>query len=381
MALPATEVSGSNTAAARPPLFQAGRIPSLDGMRAVSIGLVIVSHVIYPLLRNPPAWIVPIGPMGNIGVAIFFAISGFLITSLLLAEEDRFGTFSLRQFYLRRIFRIWPAFYVIWAVYAVGTNLGYFQLQTGDLVSSALFVRNYYHGHPWDLTHAWSLSLEEQFYLIWPPILALAGRRRAVWIALAAALCSPLARVASYFVLTDARGLTSVMFHTRADALFYAALAALLYRKERFQVWIDAALRWKLHWLAPLYLFGLHGLLSARFRGAYLLPVGHTMESILVTILVLWSIRQRSSLAGRLLNAKPVVHVGVLSYSLYLWQQLFLPSPLTALDIAVRLGAIFVIAQLSYSLIEQPFLRLRKRFSALPPASPEFLPGSGQVLR
>lgn len=135
-------------------------IPALDGIRAVAVFLVIGSHFGFALVP------------GTQGVMIFFVLSGFLITWLLLKENERYGSVSLAGFYKRRTLRIFPAFYVYWLI--VVTLL----IGTGRAVpwphawSSLLYVSNYYsaiNGDPNNgFSHTWSLAIEEQFYLLWP---------------------------------------------------------------------------------------------------------------------------------------------------------------------------------------------------------------------
>ncbi|MBV8072845.1 MAG: acyltransferase, partial [Acidobacteriaceae bacterium] len=150
-------------------------IPTLDGWRAVAIGMVIAYH----------ASMVPFGTVeayrsswayllrfGHIGVALFFGISGFLITTLLLREEARNGRISLSKFYIRRCFRILPAYY---ALLGSITILGLITSRA-ELMSSLCFVRNYIHegagGGSYVTGHLWSLAVEEHFYLLWPGLLA-----------------------------------------------------------------------------------------------------------------------------------------------------------------------------------------------------------------
>lgn len=163
-----------------------GRITSLDGLRALSIGMVVAGHA--AVRRGPAAfgwWLALLG-RPELGVDVFFVLSGYLITRLLLDEERRSGGISLREFYLRRAFRILPAlhFYVLVMAILCGAHL--VGISAGSFIDALVFTRNYgvFGGGGWWFGHFWSLAVEEQFYLAWPPLwrLQAAGvRARLPW--------------------------------------------------------------------------------------------------------------------------------------------------------------------------------------------------------
>src|ERR1700730_13855580 len=146
-----------------------GRIPSLDGLRAVSILLVLFGHA--SLSDGAPHALKPFNHAGNIGVRFFFVISGFLITTLLLKEKSQTGTISMKKFYQRRILRIFPAAYVFIAVMGLLASLGWIALRRGELFYAASFTMNYHDFHAVWLGQLWSLAVEEQFYLLWPALM------------------------------------------------------------------------------------------------------------------------------------------------------------------------------------------------------------------
>jgi peptidoglycan/LPS O-acetylase OafA/YrhL len=199
----------------------AGRIPSLDGLRALSILLVLVGHLAYstgaPIRES---WLT--AAYAHHGVRIFFIISGFLITTLLLREREKAGSVDLKQFYIRRAYRILPVAYIY--LFAV-TIVFYNSLQKGELVLAYTYLSSYGHNLPWVLSHLWSLSVEEQFYFVWPALVALGSTlpRRLVWTAI---VISPLCR----FVL-DKNGLyqgAMFFFPSISDSLASGCLLALL---------------------------------------------------------------------------------------------------------------------------------------------------------
>lgn len=170
--------------------MQTTRIPSLDGLRAFSILAVCVCHfALSPGFPVQPSWWTFI--YAHCGVRLFFVISGFLITSLLMQEREKTGAVNLKQFYFRRACRILPATYVYLAVVAV---VYYESLSSTDLILAVTYLSSYSVHIPWVLGHLWSLSVEEHFYLIWPIAIA----RRVVsarTLAIAAVIAAPVFRI------------------------------------------------------------------------------------------------------------------------------------------------------------------------------------------
>ncbi|OYX10767.1 MAG: hypothetical protein B7Z16_18080, partial [Algoriphagus sp. 32-45-6] len=191
-----------------------GRIPSLDGWRAFSIAMVLASHS--PLMQGfPPQWQYPLGFVvdGNLGVRIFFIISGFLITWLMIKEKEKRGVISLRLFYLRRALRILPVCYVYLLVVFLLSLATPFSQGPAVWLSNLTFTTNFmldrdWQGVPWTTIHLWSLAIEEQFYLQWPPLFVcvgfLRGLRPLVFLVAAAVLVAPCARFVSNYKLYPA---------------------------------------------------------------------------------------------------------------------------------------------------------------------------------
>lgn len=350
------------------------RIPSLDGLRAVAIGMVLLSHSgpTIPSRMRASLFLTSFGN-GELGVALFFAISGFLITTLLLRENQDQGQICLRRFYVRRVFRILPAFYTYLLAILALAAAGEIALRINDWFSAGLFVWNYnFRANNWFLGHAWSLSIEEQFYLLWPLALVLLKPRRAAMLAGLLIMAAPVLRVLTYFLFPAARSHVPIMMHTRVDALMFGCLAALWYEDESFQRWMRRLYQMGAPLLAVLFLLTVSPFLADRFEGKYLLPVGYSLESAALTLILLWAMDHADRPVGRLLNLRPVAFIGTISYSLYLWQQLFLTPKNTTLSgwFPLNLLAAFLAAVGSYYLIEQPFLRLRRRWTERPAAAP-----------
>src|SRR5436305_4475384 len=147
------------------------RIQSLDGLRAVSILLVIIGHFSFSIAqRNPVAHV------GNLGVKTFFIISGFLITTLLMKEKEKTGRVSLKHFYIRRSLRILPLSYFYILVVAALAMMGVVIETRREFFFATFYLMSYKMDPHNSLAHLWSLSVEEQFYLLWPAVFVLAGR-------------------------------------------------------------------------------------------------------------------------------------------------------------------------------------------------------------
>jgi peptidoglycan/LPS O-acetylase OafA/YrhL len=351
------------------------RIPSLDGLRALSIALVLIGHGSHALSMRSRAIgiLIAIFGDGGLGVSIFFVISGYLITKLLLSEIRETGKIDVSEFYIRRAFRILPAAYALIGTVAVLTSLGKLHATLDEMISAAFFIWNYNFrcGYVY-LGHLWSLSVEEQFYLLWPLSLALLGKRRAILAAAGLIAFEPLIRVGSYFVFASpaARGHIPIMLHTRADTLMFGCLAALLRGHDIFEAAIAKALRWHLQYPSIFAAFVLVPVAEIYGRGSFMLTIGWTLQGAAIALVMIWLVDLPRSGPGRLLNTPLMIRVGAMSYSLYLWQQIFLAADSRWLVNRFPINVIctFVAAYISYRFIERPFLRLRAKLIGRPSA-------------
>jgi len=347
-----------------------GRIPSLDGLRAVSIALVLYGHLEsgHGFVQGKlTAWL---GDVAHLGVTVFFVISGFLITSLLKSERERTQKISLKNFYLRRALRIFPAFYVFILALILASAVGWIHLSGTDLAVALTYTVNYYPDRSWNIGHLWSLSIEEQFYLLWPFAFVLLGERRALIAAAIAFLAGPLVRVAMAVLFAHDSALRDLeIFPAMADSIAIGCALALLRPRLIAQAWYVRMTASA--WLAPI-LLSMIFLINSQLRHPVVDLFGWPIVLLAIAILVEASTRHADSWAGRFLNCRPVVFVGVLSYSLYLWQQPFLNRHLDApftrfpLNLALAIGA----ALLSYFLIERPLIGVRRRLERSPVLPP-----------
>lgn len=347
-----------------------GRIAALDGLRAIAILLVLGAHVGEAFIHDPSsAWMAPF-TNGSFGVRLFFVLSGYLITSLLLAEQERHGRISLGAFYARRSLRIIPAFAAYVLVVALLGSAGLIDVSHEQLAGAATYSWNYlrlwYPDGPeegwWFLGHLWTLSLEEQFYLLWPGLIVLAGWRSARKASFVVPLVLPLVRVLLYLLYPSQRGLLGMMFHTAIDSILIGCAFACLNPaiKARLSGAMPCA-------CAAFFAFLVSPFLSFYFRGSYSITIGFGLDAFCAGIMIL-----AASQLGRwatLLGNPPLQFIGVLSYSLYLWQQLFLTSydkPWTG-GFAWGLSATFGCALVSYYGIEKPCLRWKRHFERAHP--------------
>ncbi|ABF41739.1 acyltransferase 3 [Candidatus Koribacter versatilis Ellin345] len=329
------------------------KIPSLDGLRAFSIALVILSHLSGTVNAPKIFSSLYIRGCGKLGVFVFFVISGYLITTLLMQEREKTGTISLSNFYVRRALRILPAAYVFTTIMVV---LFWKEIPGIEIAGAYLYFQNFVH-NGWRLTHLWSLSIEEQFYLVWPAICCagfIRSRKVAAWtIAL-----SPFVRVACY-----ALGFTDVGRYsfTVADTLATGCLLAMsIPELKRYDRWLLKPITGVIFTVLILVI---QGGFASRFPWArkFYESIGVTFMQLAIAGLIYNCVNMKY----RLLNWKPVAAIGVLSYSLYLWQEVFLDHTSNAWYTAFpqNLVLAFLAALASYFLVEQPMLKLRSRLS------------------
>jgi peptidoglycan/LPS O-acetylase OafA/YrhL len=320
-----------------------GNVPALDGLRAIAILLVLSVHD----FRFPPG--------GTVGVDLFFVLSGFLITTLLLEERNGTGRIRFRAFYVRRARRLLPGLAGLLIVYLAATTAAG-QAHLLPVAAGALYFGNVVvaSGHSMSgLGRLWSLAEEEQFYFVWPFLLLVLAksRRVAVWTVL---LALSLATYRAVLLLHGASG-SRVYFgpDTHADGLIVGATLAA------------ARLRWELQFGEWAGKIGLAALIPAalfacrmRWWGVWAQPV----FEVCVALLIGAAFSQTELARG--LGSRILVWIGRRSYGLYLWCGtvldglifVFGPSYPTR---AAAFGLTFVVASLSYRFVEQPFRRRR----------------------
>jgi len=344
--------------------------PQLDGLRAIAVGMVVVVHFVGGNGLGRGGWI---------GVDVFFVLSGFLITTLLINEADRTPAkrFSLVKFYVRRIFRLWPAYFafVLGAMlYAAVWQPHNFAIWFHQLLLSALFYLNVYatsHETVMGIGQLWSLCVEEQFYIIWALILLAcctwATRRTTAIVAASGAIAST---VISVVLVADGASWWR-LYHaldTNAVSLLLGALAGLAFAGGH----LDGLARPRLaNWVVALFLFvtagwflGITNVNTWIYAGPIQFFCALTALAIVLLVLV------PAAPIGRILSGSAIVWVGKLSYSIYLWNELVIAAvPKTHGSVISRaahlLAEIILIAVLSlasYYGVERWGLRVKNRF-------------------
>jgi len=339
------------------------RIASLDGFRAISIILVIISHSRFsygfPFSYSEAGMV----QVGLLGVTIFFVISGFLITNLLLVEEQKDGRINIKHFYLRRFFRIVPVYglYIIFAY--LFTNTAHLNITMVNFAHMVTFTTNFYWNAERVFQHFWSLSVEEQFYFIWPAILIFS--RNHLKIVILIFLCiSPVTRVIAY-KFPSYSTVSLGPFFNFSDSIFIGALGGILYFKNQNIVKEKFFGSWLLQLLA-LGLIILFEYLPTGGRLALIsLPFGTTIISFSILFLIVTFIHPSENFIFKILNYKAVVHIGVLSYSIYIWQQFFfLGNHVIWRTFPFNIAIVYLVALASYYLWEKPFLKIKQRYQA-----------------
>jgi len=339
-------------------------MPGLDGMRALAVIAVVWHHT------QPGVTALPQASMGFLGVDVFFVLSGFLITTLLLEEHARYGRISLRHFYARRTLRIFPLYYALLgalalhAVVAPGTSQHRAQF-LAELPIHASYASNWIHTKTMAL--GWSLSSEEQFYLLWPPVLAWLGRR-ALWPLVVLLGFNQAINFGALDGWLTAIGLPysdhSILQVTFTPILLGVLLAFAL-QDARARGMLERAIRW------PALMVALAVAVAATsvddVRGAPRLAF-HLATTVVLAGVVL----RPTSATTRWLQWRPLTFIGTVSYGVYLlhmfvlvvaarglaWLGLEFPWLLFFSCLIGTVG----LAALSYRYLERPLLRLKDRF-------------------
>jgi peptidoglycan/LPS O-acetylase OafA/YrhL len=343
----------------------------LDGLRALAVLAVIAYHLNLPF-----------APGGLLGVDVFFVLSGYLISDMLLAERKKFGRINMKHFWLRRARRILPALFAMLIVVVVWVTLlqrSQIPALRGDVMAAVLFISNWYYifhhvsyfakfGPPSPLTNLWSLAVEEQFYLIWPLFLSVlltfrAFRRRGPLVVLTL-LVTAASAVAMAVLYHPGMNPNRVYYgtDTRAYALLLGAALAMVWPSAKLATTLSRSKRTLLDGI------GILGLLTILYMvwqttqyETFMYRGGMVLLSLAATVLVA-TLAHPASLLSRLFAWKPLRWIGVRSYAIYLWHYpiIALTSPTMDMDgfnatrDILQVGASIVIAALSWRFVEEP---------------------------
>ena len=340
-----------------PEVLDKSHLPSLDGYRGIAILLVLIEHTF-------PSALLPFN--GGYGVYIFFGISGFLITTLLLKEKAKTGRVSLRMFYIRRVLRIFPVAYLMIFVLLIINFVLDLEIPSSEFLGAALYLQNtslFSVDHSY-LSHYWSLSIEEQFYFIFP---AFIRGRAGIYIAIVFLLIA-LAPVISYlhvFGIVTSRSFVLIDEILRfMPALLIGSLfsVVLCYRV----ITIPARIPYRS--VIVLFLLIAGGYLISQPAILLSTSVAFTVAYVLVGLMIVLSLVPGNDPMFRLLNNRVLATIGIYSYSIYIWQQIFAKHrpwrgmfPGSDSDI-LNLAVLAVVCYVSYNFYEKKFLLLKDRF-------------------
>jgi peptidoglycan/LPS O-acetylase OafA/YrhL len=343
------------------------RVPALDGLRTIAVVLTSLVHLV------PQAV-----PGGIFGVDLFFVLSGFLITSILLDHHSLFGRIDLKSFYLRRARRLLPAVVLVLAVFTVVVLLSgpsRRELEVAAVVDTAVITYTFNwadifgHSPPWQTDHLWSLSVEEQFYIVWPIVLVvllrIVSRRSLMTLTLAAAVVSSLVQ-AAVFAATHSTSWAYESSPLHAQGILFGCFLAQVFvwrKAERSLHWLAA------HWwpaatgLAVLIVLALSTGVDdpATYEGGMALVVVAAGVAI-ATMVADVEFGTNGNWLSRALSSRPMVLIGQRSYSIYLWQN-YLAWALTASLrhtiwwIPANVVATLLVAEISFRFVERRFLR------------------------
>lgn len=348
------------------------RIPSLDGLRAISILFVILGHSSHFISRYVD--------VANLGVRVFFVISAYLIVGILLRDVEK-ARFSIKTFYFKRFARIFPAFYVYLLVLffvLIGFNL----FEWEQFWRAPFFLENYHsrtiwNNNQWFVGHTWSLAVEEQFYILVALLFLFFSKgfitkNKLLYVFVTIVLIVPLIRV-SYlyceFIPDVLRGSTHRSFETVADSLAIGGIMAIvplinIEQTKCFQFFKNKLVLLLFIILSVQFLNSPHlvEIVGLKVRYLYNL-IGLTIINCAIGLLLLIvTSKPEDTLFSKILNKRLMITIGLWSYSIYLWQQLWLYS--WDIPLIFKYIGIFVCSVLSYYFIETKFLSWRDAYLA-----------------
>ena len=346
-------------------ILHAKVISGLDALRALAVALVLADHylIMDHLFGTHPN-------LGWLGVMIFFVLSGFLITSILLREHEATGSISLRDFYRRRAFRIFPAFYCCWMLTTV-VALTFHEFYWRGALTSFFYMMDYgraFHAGELPYLHmwiSWSLAIEEKFYLLWPLLLILLLRKRSTMLRTMVLIILGLwtYRAILYLGLGVRWNYVYCAFDMRADALLAGCLLAVMVGNSKTRLVCCRLLQRQ--WLSVLPPLALACIVLFPPANRALFLLLWSLQPLIIAAMLLqtayWGARSWAFCRSRIVRV-----VALLSYSLYLYHPLgsqiayFLHLRHNGLVSALLVP---VMAVASYSLVEKPFMRMRDHYS------------------
>jgi len=347
-----------------PPVLQNSYYPSLDGLRGIAIIMVVFFHLhlswnsLYLTIFN-----------GSLGVLIFFVLSGFLITTLCIKEKVITKDISLKNFYIRRLLRIFPVAYLFIIVIIILNYIFNLKISYINIIGTALYLMNFSsyfrkYDHTYFTGHFWSLSVEEQFYLFSPFILKKKFKIYLLLI-LTIVFVVPLIICLQYFYVSLNNKVLYALAHylIKFQAIGVGCLFSVLTFKYSFNKKILIKTKVIINILAIFLIlfiqyndfFSLQNVLSG------------VASSFLIGYIIITNIVPGKDFIFKLLNAKILKLAGVLSYSIYIWQEIFTSGdkrlPNFMVTFPYNIICIIIVSCCSYYFYERSFLKLKSKFS------------------
>ncbi|MBW4889839.1 acyltransferase [Mucilaginibacter sp. HMF5004] len=335
--------------------------PSIDGLRAVSIVIVIVCHIFGSSLTQYFD--------GRIGVEIFFVISGFLITMLLLKEKTKYGTIALKKFYIRRVLRIIPVAMLFVVTLLILNQIFDLNITKRSFIMASLFLKNFQlkgDVQDWYFGHYWSLSVEEQFYLLFPVCLLLSLRKTTIG-TIVIVIIAPIITYLGFVDIPFFNG------HTAHLVLFIiiniigkgiaSILTGCLFSILLFKGYFEKLPSGK---FVSLILF-IVGLIIRSGSPIYVPYLSNAIFDFIIAYILVLNLNPTNYFA-RFLNLPFMIKLGVLSYSIYIWQQIFThDQPWGRLfkyadSPFINIPVLFLVSYLSYNFYEKKFLTFKDKF-------------------
>ena len=334
----------------------------------MAILFVIIGHIKFGL--NYPAFFYNLSQFiefGSLGVQVFFVISGFLITGLLLKEKAATGTIDLGNFYTRRSLRIFPVFFIYIIVISLLKFFHIAIVNSKAILAALLLITNFGNFHSqWLIAHSWSLAVEQQFYFCWPIAVVFMPRKYTYIFAGIIIYYLLYYYLRHYPLLYIVRGFVMVAPPIVLGATLSIAL---------FKGWLTKVHSILMH---PLFAFSLFYAVAMYIPRAFntaplfYIPLDYILSSFFIVVFLYYAIHCSSSNpVYKILNFPVITYIGILSYSIYIWQQPFFSTensfqiyPVWA-RFPVNIVLAFIMAFISYNLIEKPFLTLKKHFKKI----------------
>lgn len=343
-------------------------IPSLDGWRAVAILMVFTSHI-------GLGHIIP----GGLGVTIFFFLSGYLITTLLVREYDSTGTISISKFYIRRAFRLMPPLLI---TLAITYTLTYFGMTRGGIsaegfASQLLYFANYYYlffdvgnSTPAGTGIFWSLAVEEHFYFIFPFLFAFFIHKRnfdGLKITLIALCATTLAwRYILVFIFESSANRTYYATDTRIDSIIFGCLLALIKNPLANKLNINSHLQWKDWGILGMSVAALVATLTVR-DSVFRETLRYSIQGLALVSIFYYSIGNYKNTIFKPLNHFVLTKIGKLSYSIYLIHYFLIENLTISLNSFILKIILITVLALTYAilineLVDKPFAKIKRIF-------------------